>query len=176
MHIEVLKSTADMKSSCYNFSFSHCNLCSHAPTRHAYACWPAMLSHSYLTHHLYDHMTLYMHISLTCTLASPQLHTLPCVLTSHSNNRTWLLTHNNLSQDSHQFISWLVTLCLSTYDLWWTLCTLLCVLISSRSCCAWSLTHADFPQDSFPFIFHLISIVLWLILIHLSLIKIHIYS
>ena len=64
---------------CYNFSFSHCNSGSHVPTYHAHACQPTTLSHSYLTHHLYDHMALYVHTSLTHTLASPQLHTLPCV-------------------------------------------------------------------------------------------------
>ena len=78
------------------------------PTCHAHVCWSTMLSHSYLTHHLHDHTALYMHTSLTCTLASPQLCTLPCILRSHSDIHAWPLSYANSSQDSHQFISQLI--------------------------------------------------------------------
>ena len=85
------------------------------PTCHAHACWSTILSHSYLTHHLHDHTALYMHTSLTCTLASPQLRTLPCILRSHSDIHAWPLTYANSSQDSHQFISQLIT-CITSHN------------------------------------------------------------
>ena len=84
---------------CYNFSFSYCNSCLHMPTCHAHACRPTMLLHSYLTHHLYDHMASYMLTSLTHTLASPQLRTLPCVLRPHPDILAWSLTHADSSLD-----------------------------------------------------------------------------
>ena len=68
---------------CYNFSFSCCNSWSHVPTCHAHACRLTMLLHSYLTHHLYNHMASYTCTSLTCTSASPQLCTLLRVLRPH---------------------------------------------------------------------------------------------
>ena len=60
------------------------------------------------TSSLWSYSLIHMRTSLMHTLASPQLHTPPHVLTSHSNNHTWLLAHVNLSQDSHQFISQLI--------------------------------------------------------------------
>ena len=90
---------------CYNFSFSRCNSCSHVPTCQAHTCRLAMLLHSYLTHHLYNHTASYTHMSLTCTSASPQLCTLPHVLRPHPDILTRSLTHANSSKHSYQVIS-----------------------------------------------------------------------
>ena len=85
------------------------------PTCHAYAYWSAMLSDSCLTHHLHVHTASDTHTSLMHTLASPLLHTLLCVLRSHSDIHAWPLTHADSSQDSHQFIFWLIT-CITTHN------------------------------------------------------------
>ena len=112
VHDRCLLLSPDSHPFSHHLSSVSCTYTASSPsalTHHAYACQSAMLSHSYLTHHLYDHMALYMHTSLMHTLASPQLHTLLCVLRSHSKIHAWPLTHANSSQDSHQFISGPVT-------------------------------------------------------------------
>ena len=104
---------------CYNFSFSRCNSCSHAPTCHAHACRLATLSHSDLTHNLRGHITSYTYAPYAYFGILTALYIYACTRNSFWHPRMVLDSRRSISRftPTHPLhVSWLIVTRPSTHS------------------------------------------------------------